>query len=83
MTTPGVGDRLEVRLDPERRRKLTELAAGMALPVSAVVRELIDRGYDESRREERRRAVARIAALELEELPEPDALCEQLDGFRG
>ena len=49
-------DRLEVRLDRERRRKLSELAQGRGVPVSQAVRQMIDEAYKEALRERRIRA---------------------------
>ena len=39
--------RLELRLDSERRRKLAEIAQARGVPLSQVVRDLIDRAYEE------------------------------------
>ena len=74
-----VTERLEVRLDRERRRKLSELAERQGTPVSEVVRRLIDQGYEEARRQERLRAVEEIAKLEIEDVPDPETLSRQLD----
>jgi len=49
-------ERLEVRLDRERRRKLSELAQGRGVPVSQAVRQMIDEAYKEALRERRIRA---------------------------
>ena len=43
-----VTERLEVRLDRERRRKLSELAQGRGVPVSQAVRQMIDEAYKEA-----------------------------------
>jgi predicted DNA-binding protein len=72
-------DRLEVRLDPENRRKLDAVCRARGGPVSRVVRELIDEAYEDVLRERRRRAVEVIASLEIEEMPDPDELSRQLD----
>lgn len=71
-------ERLEVRLDPERRRKLTQLAEARGVTVSNVVREMIDAAIEESELEERRRAVERIANAYVEDVPDPDELSRQL-----
>lgn len=73
-----VSERLEVRLDTERRRKLSELAAWKGAPVSEVVRKMIDESYEEIMRERRREAVRRIAELEVEDVPDPETLSRQL-----
>ena len=49
-------ERLEVRLDRERRRKLSELAQGRGVPVSQAVRQMIDEAHKEALRERRIRA---------------------------
>ena len=72
-------DRLEVRLDSERRRKLEELAEMEDESISQTVRLLIDHVYEEKRRERRIRAAERLAALEVEELPDPEELSRQLN----
>lgn len=71
--------RLEVRLDAERRRKLQEISAVRGAPISDVVRQMIDETHEEVRRAERLEAVLRISELHLEEMPEPDELSRQLD----
>lgn len=72
-------ERLEVRLDSERRRKLEELAEMEDESISETVRLLIDRMYETARRERRRQAAARLAALEVEAVPEPEELSRQLN----
>lgn len=74
-----VAERLEVRLDAEHRRKLSELAASRSAPVSEVVRQMIDESYEEIMRERRRRAVREIAAMEIEDVPDPETLSRQLE----
>ena len=78
MTYGMVTDRLEVRLDPDHRRKLSELAAARRAPVSELVREMIDRAYEADLRERRLRAVRELAAMEIEDVPDPDELSRQL-----
>ena len=41
-------DRVELRLDSERRRRLVEIADVRGIPRSQVVRELIDEAYERS-----------------------------------
>ncbi|HYU18256.1 MAG TPA: antitoxin [Chloroflexota bacterium] len=74
-----VAQRLEVRLDPERRRKLAEITAFRGAPVSEVVRELIDRAYAEIDRAVRLRAAEELCAMEIEEVPDPEDLTRQLE----
>ena len=63
--------RLDVRLDAEHRRRLEELVEERGVPISEVVRRLIDDAYEDIMRERRRQAVERLASLNAE-LP-PDA----------
>ena len=39
-------DRVELRLDSERRQRLVEIADARGIPRSQVVRELIDEAYE-------------------------------------
>ena len=73
-----VGERLEVRLDAEHRRKLAELAEAKDAALSDVIRNMIDRAYDETLRERRHRAVRRIRQLAVEDVPDPETLSRQL-----
>ncbi len=73
-------DRLDVRLDPEHRRKLSEMAAEQGAPMSETVRRLIDRAYEETLRARRKRAAHVLARLEIEDVPDPVTLSRQLEG---
>jgi len=75
-----VTDRLEVRIDPEHRRKLSELATEHGAPVSEVVRQMIDQAYEETLRVRRHRAASELARLEVEDVPDPETLSRQLEG---
>jgi hypothetical protein len=75
--------RLEIRLDEERREKLATIARARGGRISEVVRELIDRAYEDTLQHERLRAARNIAALEIEDVPEPDALSRQLSAAHG
>ena len=72
-------ERLDVRLDQERRRKLRELAAEHGAPVSEMVRRLIDRAYEDNMDARRKRAAQELGLLELEDVPDPATLCRQLE----
>lgn len=74
-----LAQRLEVRLDAEHRVKLAKLAAARRVPVSKLVRIIIDEAYEGTLREERLRAASRIGELEIEAVPEPDILSRQLE----
>ena len=71
--------RLDVRLDRERRRKLQELAAQDGSPISEVVRRLIDRAYEEIQQGRRRRAAQELGRLNIEGVPGPVALSQELE----
>ena len=73
-------DRLDVRLDPEHRRKLSEMAAEQGAPVSETVRRLIDRAYEETLGARRKRAAQMLAEMEIEDVPDPVTLSRQLEG---
>ncbi len=75
-----VTERLEVRLDRERRRKLLELAQGRGVPVSEAVRQMIDEAYMEALHERRIRAARELARLAVEDVPDPATLSRQLEG---
>ena len=72
-------NRLDVRLEPEHRRRLEELAEDRGMTISEVVRCLIDGAYDEIVRERRKRAVDRLTALNIEDPPDPETLSRQLE----
>lgn len=72
-------ERLEVRIDSEQRRKLDTVARERAVPVSHVVRAMIEEAYEAVMLQRRLEAVRRIAALEVEDVPDPEELSRQLD----
>ena len=72
-------DRLDLRLDAERRRRLEELAEDMGVPISDVVRRLIDDAYEGIMQERRREAVCRLVALEVEDPPDAATLSRELE----
>ena len=77
-------ERLEVRLDPETRGKLEEVAAARGSSVSGVVRSLIERSYEEEVAGAARLAAAeRIGRMEVEDVPEPAELKRQLSEAHG
>ncbi len=71
--------RLDVRLDTERRRRLEELAAAQAKPISEMVRGLIDDAYEDVLRQRRRQAVERLIRLEVEDPPDAATLSRELE----
>ena len=73
--------RLEMRIDEERLSRLERVAKEEGQTVSQTARRLLDRGWEDWMRERRRLAVDRIAAMEIEEMPEPDELARQMDAM--
>lgn len=71
-------ERVEVRLDPETRGKLEEVAAVRGSSVSELMRALIERSYEEELAKARLEAAERIGAMSVEEVPEADILKRQL-----
>ena len=71
--------RLDLRLDPEHRRRLQELAAEQDATIVEAVRRLIDRAYEETLLARRRRAAQELARLHVEEVPDPATLNQQLE----
>lgn len=77
-------ERVEVRLDPETRGKLEEVAAARGWSVSELVRDLIERSHEEEvAGVERLAAAERIGGMEVEDVPEPDELKRQLSEAHG
>jgi hypothetical protein len=71
-------ERLEVRLDPERRKKLQEMTEAGAGPLSEITRHGIDLAYEEFRLARRIEAARRIAEMNVEDPPEPEEMNRQL-----
>ena len=76
-----VTKRVEVRLDAETAEVLTNLAHERRSTISEVLRVAVRRMDDEAQRERRRRIVDEIAAMEIEEMPDPDELARQMDSM--
>ena len=73
-----VTKRFEIRLDPEREEHVEHVADEEGVSMTDAFRVLLDRGWEDWMKERRRLAVERIAAMEIEEMPEPDELSRQL-----
>ena len=71
--------RLEVRLDEERKQRLEQLGEAQGVPVSEVVRTLIDAAWEDAMRARRLAAVERRARLEVELPPDPEKLSRELE----
>ena len=74
-----MASRLDVRLDPERRQRLEEMARDRGSPISDVIRSLIDDAYEGILRERRRKAVDHLVSLEVEDPPDPQELSRELE----
>ena len=72
-------ERLDMRLDQERRRKLRELAAEQGASVSDMVRRLIDSAYEDTLGARRKRAAQELGQLEIEDVPDAATLDRQLE----
>ena len=74
--------RLQVLLDEERFRRISQLAQQRGVPVAVIVREAIDRGLP---RPDARRAEAGAAVLAAAPMPAPELedLLAELDDVRG
>ena len=71
--------RLDVRLDTERRRRLEEIVEERGIPISEVVRRLIDDAYEDIMRKRRREAVERLVELDVEDPPDVYTLSRELE----
>ncbi len=71
--------RLDVRLDAERRRRLEELVEERGIPITDVVRCLIDDAYEDVVRARRRQAIERLIGLNVEDPPDADTLSGELE----
>ncbi len=71
--------RLEVRLGDERKQRLEEIAEARGVPVSEVVRGLIDDAWEAVMLERRKAAYERLISLNGEDVPDPETLSRQLE----
>ena len=72
-------NRLDVRLNSEQRRRLEELAQENGVPISEVVRRLIDGAYEDVVRARRKQAIERLIGLNVEDPPDPANLSRELE----
>lgn len=72
-------ERLDVRLDKERHRKLRELALAQGTHVSELIRRLIDKAYEDTLQVRRRQAAMELGQMEVEDVPDPTTLNQQLE----
>lgn len=71
-------ERLAVRLDPEQKRKLLEMAERDNASVSDIIRRLIDEAYEVDRRARLMKLIDEMASMNIEDVPDPDELSRQL-----
>jgi Arc/MetJ-type ribon-helix-helix transcriptional regulator len=71
-------DRVEIRLDEEHQRKISELKAEYG-SASEVIRRGIDAVYEEARVKRGKAIVRRMAEANLEEMPDPEELKRQIE----
>ena len=75
-------NRLDVRLDAEHRRRLEEVAQERGMPISEVVRCLVDVAYEDILRTRRNLAVERLIGLNVEDPPDPETLSDRVERGR-
>jgi len=76
-----VTKRIEARFDEETAEILSNLAHERNSTVAEVLREAVRRMDDDEQRERRRRIVDEIAAMNIEEMPDPEELARQMDSM--
>ena len=74
--------RLQVLIDEDRWRRLEQEASRRKVPVAVLVREAIDERYP-SGADRRRAAAQAILDAEPMEVPDPEALHDELEAIRG
>ena len=74
--------RLQILLDDERHRRITQAARERGVSVATIVREAIDRGMSSSDSRRRAASAAILAAADMDVPDVPDLLAE-LDALRG
>lgn len=75
-------ERYEIRLDSEHKKRLRELSAAYGVAGSQVVKDLIDKAFQDSRRAARMRAAEELAAMNGEDVPDMETLKRQLGRSR-
>ena len=74
-----MASRFEVRLDKNHRGRLDVLAASKGVTASKIVRELIDKAYEEKLREHRLLAAEELSAMNAVVPPDPAELSRLLE----
>ena len=75
-----MASRFEVRLDPECRERLDELAEKDGVSASEVVRRLIEQAYEGVIKARRIKAIEELAGMSMEVPDNPDDLYRILEG---
>lgn len=71
-------ERVQFRLDLERREKLRKVVEARGVSLSEWLRAEIDRSYEEELAEERKRAAREIGEMEIEDVPDMKTLKRQI-----
>lgn len=71
-------ERIEVRLAPEQKRRLAELAEQDQVTISEAIRDMIDERFEARARERRAAALHRLVSREIDNVPDPAELSRQL-----
>lgn len=74
-----MANRLDVRLYSTNRRRLEDFAEENGVPISDVVRRLIDDASQDILRTRRKQTVDRLIGLNAEDPPEPDTFSRELE----
>ena len=75
-------ERYEIRLDTEHKRRLRELSAAYGVPGSTLLKDMIDKAYEEQDRKRRLEAARRLGEMEIEDVPDMETLKRQLGRSR-
>lgn len=71
-------ERVQFRLDRDRREKLREVAEARGVSLSEWLRAEIDRSYENEMAKRRREAVEDMSRLEIEDVPDMKTLKRQI-----
>lgn len=74
--------RLQILLDEERLKRITEAARERGVSVATIVREAIDRGVPSSDSRRRKAGTALLAAQDMD-VPDVSELLTEIDALRG
>ena len=75
--------RLELRIDDELFARLERVAKDQGQTVSETARRFMGQGYEEWMKWRRKEAVRRISEMEIEDVPDPEELSQQLAEAHG